>query len=45
LRDAFDDRRVFPAVMIVGALVLVEVTVRITEASMTLRRSGECRLN
>ncbi len=35
----------FSAIMIVGALVLVEVTAGITEASMTLRPSSPCTLS
>ena len=35
----------FSAIMIVGASVLVEVTARITEASMTLCPSSPCTLS
>ena len=39
---ALDDPAPFSAIIIVGALVLVEVTAGITEASMTLSPSSPC---
>jgi hypothetical protein len=40
-----DDRGTFSAMMMVGALVLVEVTAGITEASMTRSPSSPCASN